>query len=367
MENSEKINELKLYVEEYKKMEEQLIQLDGKKMSRQKLQCTKKYKENLRNKRQMEQTKRKYELYLEIISNPNIKMAEWEERFFNEAQKQIEKNEIDISRKRLSLRTYEKRKRRINADYKDKLDELKRIKLDLEKYNLNPGLLQQEYMDRINSIKNEIAKNDEIRKQLRQENELRNTKIDEEKIVLEQKLNDKKELGKSKISYFEKQFGNDSKYISEFKKIIGFDEKEKENKKDEDKKDDFKFELPPTHQNMDESFDIHFTDDSIYSEKSKNQTEVDDMTFRAIDEETRKQKLIGFHTYEVEPNGLKKLFKKVFNRRAKRLGQVSAENNTKKDESKAWRDSQRQAEYTHPTAARLNNSSNNVKREEQIR
>ena len=146
MENSEKINELKLYVEEYKKMEEQLIQLDGKKMSRQKLQCTKQYKENLRNKRQMEQTKRKYELYLEIISNPNIKMGEWEERFINEAQKQIEKNEIDISRKRLSLRTYEKRKRRITADYKDKLDELKRIKLDLEKYNLNPALLQQEYL-----------------------------------------------------------------------------------------------------------------------------------------------------------------------------------------------------------------------------
>ena len=159
-------------------IKEKINNLDKQKMSRQKLQCTESYKQNLREQRRLEDVQRKYELQKEIISNPNKSLTEWESIFDSEAKKQKEKNSKDFEKKRISEKTYKKRERLIEADFKLKIEELIKLKKEIEEYGISKILLINELDKRIEKTKMKINTKKEERKLLRQQNELNNKRIE---------------------------------------------------------------------------------------------------------------------------------------------------------------------------------------------
>ena len=159
-------------------LNDKIDELDKQKMSRQKLQCTANYKQNLREQRVLEDKQRKFELHKEIVSNPDKTMEQWEAIFKSNAQKQIEKNLRDKSKKRISEKTYKKRERLIMAEYRLKLQELSELNKEIEQYGLSRENLIKELDNKIKNTKKIIKSKQEERKQLRLENELKNKTID---------------------------------------------------------------------------------------------------------------------------------------------------------------------------------------------
>lgn len=174
-------NSISKITNDIKSLENKIIELDNQKMSRQKLQCTATYKQNLREQRRLEDEKHKLELHKEIVSNPDRTINEWKVIFENNAKKQVEKNIKDKNKKRISQKTYEKRERGIVAEYKQKLAELDMLNKEIEKFGINRHLLIEELDKRINNNKTIIASKQEERKQMRQQNELKNKEIDKQK------------------------------------------------------------------------------------------------------------------------------------------------------------------------------------------
>ena len=169
---------------------EQIVKLDKQKMSRQKLQCTANYKNSLREQRRLEDEQRKYELHKEIVSNPDRTIEEWKTIFENNAKKQVEKNLRDKNKKRISQKTYEKRERRIVAEYKQKLVELDELNKEIEQFGIKREMLIEELNKRITNNKVIINSKKDERKQLREQNELNNQEIDKQKAEYIKQLND---------------------------------------------------------------------------------------------------------------------------------------------------------------------------------
>lgn len=159
---------------EFEEIQNQIKELESKKISRQKNQCTPEYKECLKARRQFDEEIRVLEEQKNIISSKNKSIEDWKEEFEREYNAQIAKLENDKSK--MSKRTYQRNKKSIMERYKSRLEALERLSQELKNGNIDQ--LKDKYESRIQEINADHQQNEEKINALKKANEMHNLGID---------------------------------------------------------------------------------------------------------------------------------------------------------------------------------------------
>lgn len=160
--------------EEFEKFQEQIKELESKKISRQKNQTTPKYKSVLRQRREYDEQIMVLKEQKEIISSDRFNISELKAKYESEFIKQLKK--IEDEKDKVSKRTYQRRKKNVTDRYNAKMKALE---------GLNEELLQSDKEEmkanfdaQIEQIRKQRAENEEKLADLKTENEKRNLEID---------------------------------------------------------------------------------------------------------------------------------------------------------------------------------------------